>query len=966
MTLRGLEKPVWVVSLTALASAGVLWGGGGLSQTICGVLLLLILPGFGWVRWVLGRDHGLALFEYVLVSLAASYPVTLVVMLLAHYLPGPLTRPLALAFCAAGIVLPWLLLALSRSIPSPAILPLKTEGQAPDGRGNSPRSIPAVSAVILAIIVAVAGCLMFAHLGTSEFQGDETMALFDAGGALRGDDAALFYHRKGPAEILLPVGTWALAGTLNETQARLPFAWAGLLGVALMYVLGRRAFEPGWGETPTPDPTPSRSGTQGSLSPNHGLSPGRKRGEGGMLARGEIVGLGAAALYALNGYVIGFSRIVQYQSVVMMASTAAVLCFCVFSRDGRARFQVLGAVFLAAGLLAHYDAVFALFPIAYLYWRWLRSGESRFAAQAQTEPGGSIAELPRVKASAGESGRGRGQPWLALAVALAVGLGIIALFYVPFMQPGYFAQTADYIQFRSGGKAFYNNLSLWFAMSTTYNSTYYVLFLLGLLVAAAAGPVRRARGSLQLGLGLVLCGVVMVTIVPDPRIADTYNVAFMPFLALAIIMYVAFRGSPPLQMAWVWFAGPFMVYNFLFVKRPGTHFWTMFAGLALLAAAGLYAIAVVAFRAGHSRERPSNESAGLEAMPAVALLSDLVQPARDAGRPDVSFRRLTVAAVVLVGLALLFGYYLYIAFVRPYPEFRTAYPAVTNSLYWTAYDRLPDRDFFGFAHRAGWKAISSLYAQGVLKGEYDSNEGGEITTWYLPGAPRHACKPRPRYYFLAESVQDPVENLPADLEAGFAQAGLVTVDGRPGIRIYERGASPASVVREYALADYKDNFDRARQPLDRRDYMGQFITRPAAATFGGLADLIGYDLDTARSCPGGESVLTLYWRRAGPPIPRNYKVFVHLEGDRLVSQADDVPGCTAWPTTAWRPGEIIADRHVLELPPDVSADDYALSIGLYDPQDGARLPVSGAAGPSQGDSLKLGTVAVRESCENGP
>jgi hypothetical protein len=328
-------------------------------------------------------------------------------------------------------------------------------------------------------------------------------------------------------------------------------------------------------------------------------------------------------------------------------------------------------------------------------------------------------------------------------------------------------------------------------------------------------------------------------------------------------------------------------------------------------------------------------------------------------------RRALWAAAAVGGAALLvlFAYYPYTVFIRTQPEYRAAYPSAKSPIYWTTYDELPARDYFGFPHRAGWKAINALYEQGVLEGEYDSNEGGEITAWYLPQAPRHYCKPRPRYYFVAESVQDAGE-IPEDtLAFDFSPIGLVTVEGRPGIHVYERGA-PQGGVAEYVVEDYEGDFDGVRTPWDRLTVMERFITTPYAADFGGVVELMGYDLDTSRSCPGGEVVLTLYWRRSGPPIPEDYKVFVHLEGEgQLWAQADDVPGCAAWPTTRWREREIVADRHVIVLGPGFPAGDYSLSVGLYEPAQGTRLDVMGDAGASQGNHLTLATVAVQESCE---
>ena len=122
---------------------------------------------------------------------------------------------------------------------------------------------------------------------------------------------------------------------------------------------------------------------------------------------------------------------------------------------------------------------------------------------------------------------------------------------------------------------------------------------------------------------------------------------------------------------------------------------------------------------------------------------------------------------------MLFGYYLYLALVRVDPEYRAGYPSTKNPIYWTAYDKLPERDFFGFPHRAGWKAVGALYEQGALDGEYDSNEGGEITACGTCRLRRVISAVPPRDTIsLAESTQDPQEESePTQLDDEFTEVG---------------------------------------------------------------------------------------------------------------------------------------------------------------------------------------------------
>lgn len=93
--------------------------------------------------------------------------------------------------------------------------------------------------------------------------------------------------------------------------------------------------------------------------------------------------------------------------------------------------------------------------------------------------------------------------------------------------------------------------------------------------------------------------------------------------------------------------------------------------------------------------------------------------------------------------------------------------------------------------------------------------------------------------------------------------------------------------------------------------------------------------------PGGEVLLTLRWESI-KAVEQNYHVFVHVleeDGD-IVAQRDGQPAQWMRPISTWQPGEVIVDRYGLFLPDDVEPGKYRLSIGLYDPVSGSRLPVN--------------------------
>jgi mannosyltransferase len=127
--------------------------------------------------------------------------------------------------------------------------------------------------------------------------------------------------------------------------------------------------------------------------------------------------------------------------------------------------------------------------------------------------------------------------------------------------------------------------------------------------------------------------------------------------------------------------------------------------------------------------------------------------------------------------------------------------------------------------------------------------------------------------------------------------------------------------------------------------------RPVAFRFGQAIALVGYDLEIAQDA----LEVTLYWRAEEPP-GRPYTVFVHLlDGNgRLISQHDGPPDGGEYPTDFWAAGELIADRHRLPLGAgEIIPGEYRLAVGLYRPDSGVRLPVSGP-GEHSADAAYLG------------
>jgi hypothetical protein len=124
------------------------------------------------------------------------------------------------------------------------------------------------------------------------------------------------------------------------------------------------------------------------------------------------------------------------------------------------------------------------------------------------------------------------------------------------------------------------------------------------------------------------------------------------------------------------------------------------------------------------------------------------------------------------------------------------------------------------------------------------------------------------------------------------------------------------------------------------------------ADFGGQVRLAGYKLEQAQAQPGDTVYLTLYWQALQHP-KRDYSVFIHLldENDLTQAQNDSYPAAGSLPTSEWPLGQLIPDRHAVQIPATAPAPGkFKINVGVYDYATGQRLPVNGQ------DQVTLGSL----------
>ena len=200
------------VSLVLVSDVLSVWGGDPLVSTAGGLFALVFLPGLalaGWLPWDDQRP-GLALLALAATACGATWLVL---------------TALALALSGLGLGPPLLVLAGVAALGLP-ILRI--------ARGSQPlptASIDSMQLLDVALIMLAAAPLRFVSLGYTEFLSDESSVVLRAMALVQGVPDGLFYHGKGPAEVLVTGSFYTLAGHISEASSRLPFATFNVLAI---------------------------------------------------------------------------------------------------------------------------------------------------------------------------------------------------------------------------------------------------------------------------------------------------------------------------------------------------------------------------------------------------------------------------------------------------------------------------------------------------------------------------------------------------------------------------------------------------------------------------------------------------------------------------------------------------------------------------------------------------------------
>jgi 4-amino-4-deoxy-L-arabinose transferase-like glycosyltransferase len=165
-------------------------------------------------------------------------------------------------------------------------------------------------------------------------------------------------------------------------------------------------------------------------------------------------------------------------------------------------------------------------------------------------------------------------------------------------------------------------------------------------------------------------------------------------------------------------------------------------------------------------------------------------------------------------------------------------------------------------------------------------------------------------------------------------------------------AFPAPVLLSARLGSKgRGDLEAEAYPLYARFGAEEVPPLSVLARFGENMTLRQADL---RVAPAGNAVeVSLVWS-AGQAVDEALIAFVHLVDDAgIVVQSDAAPADGLWPVAWWQPGQLVYDRHALDLDEPYNPDRHRLLIGLYEEATRVRLPVFTPDGLPVGDTWPL-------------
>lgn len=187
--------------------------------------------------------------------------------------------------------------------------------------------------------------------------------------------------------------------------------------------------------------------------------------------------------------------------------------------------------------------------------------------------------------------------------------------------------------------------------------------------------------------------------------------------------------------------------------------------------------------------------------------------------------------------------------------------------------------------------------------------------------------------------------------------GVILAD-QVAVRTEEKLSLPVQLRLNIKIADETLSTDVGTVKMAPSEWPP--LTDETIAQLNGI-EIVSADLERTTVEPGDEVDIRIRWQVTSAP-EMNFATFVHLGDPRHppLAQGDNQSLGGHYPTSLWSVGEVIDDSYSLRIPLDLATGVYPIHIGMYDPENGIRLPLFIAGDRQPNDALLVGQLRITE------
>lgn len=359
--------------------------------------------------------------------------------------------------------------------------------------------------ILFIIVILIATVLRFYNLGYSDFQGDEIKALYlpEVGQSFF---EYIMDQRKGPVQFIITyVLRFVDSSYSNGLLLRFPFALAGLLSVVFFFKLLKMHF-------------------------------------------GKKIAFYSSMLFATNGFFIAFSRIVQYQSFVILFMILCLyfLTLAIENDEYKIKGIYVGLFSWSVSLLSHYDGIFIAPFVFYLLFVWFKKSDLSKNMKLAT-----------------------------FLISGFISLAVLLSFYIPFLLT-LSDSTKEYWTGRMTG-----------GVSAKISSSRYLFTVYQPIYAIHIYTVLFVLGIFFISLGVFSRQILKIKKLPD-LVRD--------FFTHTTNLMKSIQESKPRIIFWLlWLILPVLFFE-KFVYISGTHIYTYLVPMFVVLAYGLVTLESIVFK----------------------------------------------------------------------------------------------------------------------------------------------------------------------------------------------------------------------------------------------------------------------------------------------------------------------------------------------------------------------------------